>query len=870
MGGGKCAWATVYSTTYDFNTWVTTNLTLSNQTTLTVTGDNIATADAANVKVISNISSPAFAFDGRFATDDISNVYLRNGSSVENQHKVNLGIQSKAANKHFSILNLKKGDVVTIVTGSGETSFVSTNATVGGVQVVSGSRVGTNVDGTETGATTVCTMTADGNLDLKLGSWAVIMSVKIEYTDTYRVSSTSTMTDGYTVYSVRGISMTYHGTWTYAYNSRRLGDAASAATDGIASENRPNNIPSSGEYLELNPTEDGILTIYMAWFKSRTYRVVDASNGNMIYNYTPGDNDYSSWKNVGYLKAGKKYYVYKCNDDNNYGYLFGGFCYTTGEYARDSYNICSGEIVKGGSVIDAVAGITMTYGGTIDEDWTYDSGRGPGFHAGANATLTDGIPTAGTFVKFEPTTNGLLTLKWYAFATGADITATLIDADQTIKEVITHPKMSNGNNSYTDDFTTLLRSGVTYYLYLRGSSFNNTFKGFVFTKKTEVEAAIYDCKASDNSAAFATAIDDESFTTPAEVYAFNTTYHITNGTLTDGIRDITGVIRNAAIADGTDWDGANITSGEKYTGAPDNYYLDKNTGSIDASQTIYGLPAGVYVLKAATRANVGTSGNIYVWDGTNNHTTAINANGNTGGGLGNGWDWTEVIFTLNATANVKVGFHADVDGKWASCDDFHLSSMESVIATIGANGYSTFASTYPLDLTISAQEANGFKAYSAKVDGTLVRFTQIDKWVNAGTGVLLEGTKGGSVTIPVTYNGNDISSDNDFLVNETGETFEGDADYTYYGMKKATKAEESIVFAKFTPSSVAIPADKAYLKVSNSGNARLNVVFDDATGISTVETVKAKNDATYNLRGQRVAQPQKGLYIVNGKKVIIK
>ncbi len=47
VGGSACA--TVYSTTYNFNSWVTTN-TNSNgeQTTLTLTGENIATADAAN------------------------------------------------------------------------------------------------------------------------------------------------------------------------------------------------------------------------------------------------------------------------------------------------------------------------------------------------------------------------------------------------------------------------------------------------------------------------------------------------------------------------------------------------------------------------------------------------------------------------------------------------------------------------------------------------------------------------------------------------------------------------------------------------------------------------------------------------------
>ncbi|MBO6216930.1 MAG: hypothetical protein J6N73_04700, partial [Prevotella sp.] len=44
-----------------------------------------------------------------------------------------------------------------------------------------------------------------------------------------------------------------------------------------------------------------------------------------------------------------------------------------------------------------------------------------------------------------------------------------------------------------------------------------------------------------------------------------------------------------------------------------------------------------------------------------------------------------------------------------------------------------------------------------------------------------------------------------------------------------------------------------------------------ATGISAVKVVKeAKDGAIYNLAGQRVTNPTKGIYIVNGKKVAIK
>lgn len=218
---------------------------------------------------------------------------------------------------------------------------------------------------------------------------------------------------------------------------------------------------------------------------------------------------------------------------------------------------------------------------------------------------------------------------------------------------------------------------------------------------------------------------------------------------------------------------------------------------------------------------------------------------------------------ISLSGNIKVAL--SVDHAWL---DITEEGMTAVSATIGKNGYTTFASSYPLDLTTENLPA-GVKAYKAAVYETTVRFTELNQCVPANTGILLAGTADANVNIAVAASGTTVEG-NEFFVNTTGSTFDADDGYTYYGMKKATKAEESIVFAKFTPSSVAIPADKAYLKVSNSGNARLNVVFDDAAGISTVETVKAKNDATYNLRGQRVAQPQKGLYIVNGKKVIIK
>lgn len=63
------------------------------------------------------------------------------------------------------------------------------------------------------------------------------------------------------------------------------------------------------------------------------------------------------------------------------------------------------------------------------------------------------------------------------------------------------------------------------------------------------------------------------------------------------------------------------------------------------------------------------------------------------------------------------------------------------------------------------------------------------------------------------------------------------------------------------------------LNVSSASARALSIVFDEEeTGIKKIENAASdrENGAYFNLAGQRVAQPTKGLYIVNGKKVVIK
>lgn len=64
--------------------------------------------------------------------------------------------------------------------------------------------------------------------------------------------------------------------------------------------------------------------------------------------------------------------------------------------------------------------------------------------------------------------------------------------------------------------------------------------------------------------------------------------------------------------------------------------------------------------------------------------------------------------------------------------------------------------------------------------------------------------------------------------------------------------------------------DNAYQFTMPAKAVTVTVTFKNATGINSIAADKMKNATIYNMKGQRVDKAQKGLYIINGKKVVIK
>ena len=231
-------------------------------------------------------------------------------------------------------------------------------------------------------------------------------------------------------------------------------------------------------------------------------------------------------------------------------------------------------------------------------------------------------------------------------------------------------------------------------------------------------------------------------------------------------------------------------------------------------------------------------------------------------------------YSYNTALTNAINLELGVEKSWMEITSYDVVNPTSVSAILGTNGYATFASPYPLDL---ANLPSGVTAYKAAVSGTTVTFTPLNQTVPANTGVLLKGAESAEVSIPVVASGTDVT-ENAFLVNTAGTTFAADDGYTYFGMMKAASSSDAITFGTFAPATVAIPANKAYLKVLTSSIATapsLTFIFDDGqtTGIESVKSedrVVNGSAEYYNLAGQRVAQPTKGLYIVNGRKVVVK
>ena len=232
-------------------------------------------------------------------------------------------------------------------------------------------------------------------------------------------------------------------------------------------------------------------------------------------------------------------------------------------------------------------------------------------------------------------------------------------------------------------------------------------------------------------------------------------------------------------------------------------------------------------------------------------------------------NWTgegKTTATLEATITIPEGDGKSVyiynNTEWNSNCYMDYVIFERVTneveVTLAAN-YITFCSPENLDFS----NVEGLKAYiitDTDISDNDLAITLVDV-VPAGTGVLLQGTKGTTYKVPVVVDEPDLYEGNILVAAEEDVALADGEAYILTAEGKFNLCNAGM-----------LAMGKAYIPASSFGSSvkELSLSFAGATAINGIENAKTADNAIFNLAGQRVAQPTKGIYIVNGKKVFVK
>ncbi|MBQ9163591.1 MAG: hypothetical protein IJ163_02315 [Bacteroidaceae bacterium] len=278
-------------------------------------------------------------------------------------------------------------------------------------------------------------------------------------------------------------------------------------------------------------------------------------------------------------------------------------------------------------------------------------------------------------------------------------------------------------------------------------------------------------------------------------------------------------------------------------------------GYVTEDVILANLPAGIYAATMVCYSN-SSGGAIQKFTfGTTGYDASISGSSN--------WSEFKTEFVLNNAEDiiwVTEGSSKEKNG----LDFIYIQRTgdvepNTVEVTLAAD-LITFCSPENLDFT----NVEGLKAYiitDTDISDNDLEITRVNV-VPAGTGVLLEGTKGTTYNVPIanTVEPDDMTG-NILLAAEEDTSLADSEAYILTAEGKFNLCNAGM-----------LAMGKAYIPASSFGGSvkELSLSFAGATAINSIENAKTADNAIFNLAGQRVAQPVKGIYIVNGKKVFVK
>lgn len=249
--------------------------------------------------------------------------------------------------------------------------------------------------------------------------------------------------------------------------------------------------------------------------------------------------------------------------------------------------------------------------------------------------------------------------------------------------------------------------------------------------------------------------------------------------------------------------------------------------------------------------------------------------------------WTKTVYNKNTDKEETSQFN------FTSQIDYQIKDVKI------NHKYGTFAREFDVDLNIYSKEKNTARigAFVAKLGevkpgngdyGTStyhIRMSSVDKngvgngnfgYVPAYTGVLLKALD--SETTPSDFYyaiGEDDAQDYKITNNIMHGVTVNPRNAGAATVDEVIYVMQGGIFKKAMASTVSIPVHKAYAKIEGMpAGSKVEFSFSDDNTTNAIVTIdaeeKSADNAYYNLNGQRVTNPQRGVFIKGGRKVIIK
>lgn len=212
---------------------------------------------------------------------------------------------------------------------------------------------------------------------------------------------------------------------------------------------------------------------------------------------------------------------------------------------------------------------------------------------------------------------------------------------------------------------------------------------------------------------------------------------------------------------------------------------------------------------------------------------------------------------LHVPSGSKTAYQEDY--YWGAYFDNIEDDIEMAEVEIADAQYTAYVAEFDIDFT----EIPRLTAY--KVTNATTSYATFEEIANApkGTAVILCGEPN-TYTLYPAQNEVDAIQDNYFYA---GGTQKGDGKTIY-----ALGNKNGNVGFYLVKEGVVVPANKGYLVIEPTNEIKRFIPLQrETTSIEAVKEIPVKKEGViYNLAGQRVAKPtQNGIYIVNGKKVVI-